>query len=1040
MAAFHQTPTPTQVAPMRLVPSTAACSSLLALLAGLTLASRATAQSASTAQPIDAEYTAKIRELTPTDPKWRFTTELVDHLPQSPTVPTPLKVLGYVPGTVGKLSHVAAINRYFRAVAAAAPARSRLVSLGMSDENREELVLAVADEETIRRLDEYRAMAARLADPRGLSAAERARLVREAKPIYWVLGSIHSPETGSPEMLMELAYRMVVDDGEFIGAIRSNVITLITPVQEVDGRDRMVDVYNQSKALKLPNRNLVYWGKYTAHDNNRDGMVVSQRITQNYMKGFLHWRPTITHDLHESVPFLYISTGTGPYNDEFDPITIAEWNTLAYNEITELTRRGLAGVWTHGFYDGWAPNYMMSITQFHNSTGRFYETYTSSGADCQTVNLGAAQTERQWYRPNPAVNGVRWCIRSNLNYQQSGVLLGLKYVADHRTTFIENNIAKAERMIARGRTSAPYAFVIPRNQRHAAEAADLVNLFRTHAAEIHEATSDFTVQRSPRVIEDRGPHAASTSGAQAAGTATNAAQPRDSTPPTDSTTPAALGRPAGDSARQAAERDSANTARGGGRQGRGATSALTVRAGDWIVRMDQPYTQMIRTMLAVQRYKPNDPQPYDDTGWTLDELRHVETYTISDSSILTKPMRPVTADATIAGRVEGTGSTLLVKHLGDWRSAVFPWKAGARVSVADSAFVVNGATYAAGTFIVADGARARDAIRDLALVGTAVASAPTVRSHAITLPRIAYVHTWQETQNEGWVRYSLDRMAISYTYMADQRLRNAGALDRYDVVIFPHSGQGGMSVVNGRSMIGPAIPWRASRETPHLGKWDETDDTRPGMGLEGAAAVRRFVERGGMLLVEGATSRFPIELGLTPGVSEFQSRTLGARGAVFRAEKVESASPILYGYDSNRSFPVYFNQTPLLQIQTGGFGQGGGGGAASEGTDPSILAAQARARPRVILRFLDRADSLGVSGMLNNPQDLQGRPAVVDAPLGNGHVVMFAIRPFWRHQTQGSWALALNAIVNWNSLTGKCEGALCAGASRVTDGNGPGRD
>jgi hypothetical protein len=211
------------------------------------------------------------------------------------------------------------------------------------------------------------------------------------------------------------------------------------------------------------------------------------------------------------------------------------------------------------------------------------------------------------------------------------------------------------------------------------------------------------------------------------------------------------------------------------------------------------------------------------------------------------------------------------------------------------------------------------------------------------------------------------------------------------------------------------------------------------MGLEGAAAVRRFVERGGLLLVEGSTSRFPIELGLTPSVTEFQSRTLGARGAVFRAEKVESASPILYGYDSNQSFPVYFNQTPLLQVQTGGFGQGAGGGAAPEGTDPSILAAQARARPRVVLRFVDRADSLGISGMLNNPEDLRGRPAVVDARLGNGHVVMFAIRPFWRYQTQGSWALALNAIANWNNLAAPCEGSRCAAPGRVTDGSSAGR-
>ena len=92
--------------------------------------------------------------------------------------------------------------------------------------------------------------AARLREPhhrvqqhgqRHRSATERARLIREAKPIYWVLGSIHSPETGSPEMLMELAYRLAVDEGETTRKIRGGVITLITPILEVDGRDRVVD-------------------------------------------------------------------------------------------------------------------------------------------------------------------------------------------------------------------------------------------------------------------------------------------------------------------------------------------------------------------------------------------------------------------------------------------------------------------------------------------------------------------------------------------------------------------------------------------------------------------------------------------------------------------------------------------------------------------------------------------------------------------------------------------------------------------------------
>ena len=180
---------------MRLVPSTAACSSLLALLAGLTLASRATAQSASTAQPIDAEYTAKIRELTPTDPKWRFTTELGTisgvadgaDAAQGPRVrPRDGRE------TLARGGHQPVLPRRGGGAVLA-----RSSPLGMSDENREEFVLAVGERGDVRRLDEYRAMAARLADPRGLSAAERARPVREAKPITGCSAPSTRPRRGA---------------------------------------------------------------------------------------------------------------------------------------------------------------------------------------------------------------------------------------------------------------------------------------------------------------------------------------------------------------------------------------------------------------------------------------------------------------------------------------------------------------------------------------------------------------------------------------------------------------------------------------------------------------------------------------------------------------------------------------------------------------------------------------------------------------------------------------------------------------------------
>ena len=898
-------------------------------------------------QQIDSAYSAAIRELTPTHERWKFTTELVDYLPASATVPSPLKVLGYVPGTIGKLTGVADVNRYFRALAEASP-RVELFSLGRSDEGREMLVAAIAEESVLRELDRHIANMMRLSDTRGLSAVDRARLVRETIPSYWLTGAIHSPETGSPEMLMELAYRMAVDEGEHVQAIRRNLIVLVTPIVEVDGRDRVVDAYRLQKELKLNNRTLVYWGRYTAHDNNRDGMALSQLLSRNMVSGFERFRPIVMHDLHESVAFLYTSTGTGPYNEEFDPITVNEWHTLAYQEINELTRRGLPGVWTHGFYDGWAANYMMGVAQFRNAVGRFYETYTSSGADCTNVRLSANQTERVWYRTNPPVSGIRWCIRSNINYSQSGVLVAMRYVADHRETFLENFATKVERQIAKGTTQAPYAFVIPRGQRRAAEAADLVNLFRMHGSEIHVASGDFAAKDSTRV-----------------------------------------------------------------------------RAGDWVVRMDQPVTAMVRTLLASYRFKPDDPSPYDDTGWTIDVTRNVTVHRIADSTILAQPMMPLAGIATVAGSVAGEGSTLVVPHLGDWRSAVLPWRvAPAKVAVADSAFTVGGETFPAGTFVVSGGrgSAARDAVVQLGLRAVAASAAPAVRQHEVKLPRVALLHTWLETQNEGWVRHAFDSLKIPYTYISTQTLRNARALDRFDVVVFPHANGTTQSLVHGRPMTGPAIPWRKSDLTPSHGVYDETDDIRPSMGLEGAAALHRFVERGGLLLVEGNSSRLPIDLGFAGGVSLAQPEGLRVRGAILRAQQ-GAASPILYGYE-NRTIGVNFSNNALFSVGGGGGGAGGGGGNADT---TSTLA-----RPRAVLGFHSRADSLLVSGLLVGERELAGRPAVVQAPVGKGHVVMFGIRPFWRWNTQGSFAMAINAIVNWNALD--VVPANDSSAAKVADG------
>ncbi len=388
-------------------------------------------------------------------------------------MPTPLKVLGHIVGAPDILDHSADIYKYFRALAAATP-RVQAWTVGPTDEGREMIAVAVTSEENMTRLARLKEIMARLADPRGLKDEDAAKLVAEGLPVYWITGGMHSTECGSPEMMMELAYRLAVENSEAVEAIRRNLVVLMTPIIEVDGWDKAVDSYLFKKDSKdkktIPP---IYWGKYVLHDNNRDGIGLGLKLTENLLKAYFEWHPIIMHDLHESVPYLYISTGTGPYNAWLDPITINEWQELADNEVSGMNRRGVPGVWTHGFYDGWAANYGFFVALFHNSVGRFYETFGGTGADTMVRTVGA-ESKRAWFRQNPPLESVKWSFRNNTNMMESALLLSFGHVAAAKAKFLDNFYVKSRRAVAKARTEGPAAYVIPSDTTRPLAAARLV--------------------------------------------------------------------------------------------------------------------------------------------------------------------------------------------------------------------------------------------------------------------------------------------------------------------------------------------------------------------------------------------------------------------------------------------------------------------------------------------------------------------------------------------------------------------------------------
>ena len=968
-------------------------------------------------QPIDEEYTRKIREYT-TEPF--FLSPLVDYLPASSTVPTPKVVLGDVAGAPGKLPYSHEVYKYMRLLEKASP-RVKVYSIGTTEEGREMIAVAVSSEANMAKLDENRGRLAKLADPRtiNMNDAEADNLVAASTPIYYITGTIHSPETGAPSALMELAYRLAVDESPYIKAIRDGVITLITPIVEVDGRDRQCDIYNWH--LAHPGQTwppLVYWGHYVAHDNNRDAMGMTLKLTQNVAKAFMDWKAQVLHDLHESVPYLYDNTvGDGPYNAWLDPILTDEWQLMGWNNVSEMTKFGMPGVFTHGDFDTWSPGYLMFIGATHNGISRLYETFGNGGADTVERTLSPQEYSRTWYKQNPPLPKVKWSQRNNNNYEETGLLTALSYFNSNSKLFLHNFYLKSKRSIEKPKTSGPAAYVFPADDPRPGAQAELLRTLQLQGCEISRATAPFSVTvKKKKAQPDKKPGASE--------------QKEDQKPAADQKKPE-------------------------------QTEARQFPAGSYVVRMDQPYSRIADMLLDYQYWSPNDPQKqvYDDTAWTFGELGNVQVVRVTDVKVLDAAMERVNGEVRAAGAVKGTGSIFVINHNTDTALMTLRYRLkDATMDAAEEPFESAGQKFNRGSFIIRNvkAPELETAASELGLQVVAVAAAPSVKTHPIKAARIAMMHTWLATQDEGWWRIALDKVKVPYRYISTQDVaKDSNLKAKYDVILFAPVGRGNpIGIVEGMPMWGNPLPWKVTPQTPNLGKTDETDDMRPGLGWSGVANLQNFVKSGGLLIGVADTANFAVALGFAPGVSIQSPQKLKVTGSILRSKFVDSTSPIAYGYGEGLS--VYTYDGPIFNVSNV-FGGGRGRRRSTEDRDrptgrgtaddpdtpqgrtpveaPEEIHAESwqafpvsdeqrrngigvippQLRPRVVLRYGDAKDLL-VSGLLDGGGEMAQHPAVIDVPLGSGHVVVFSNNPIWRGETQGSYFLVFNAILNFDNL------------------------
>jgi hypothetical protein len=922
---------------------------------GVSFEARAQSVAAAAVAPDTAEA-GSIEAIAKATTEPRFSSPWVAYVPASATVPSPTVFLGRIAGAPGELVDSARAYAYARALAAASP-RVKVFTIGRSEEGRDIILLAIADEKGMQKLNSLKAAAAALADPRTLDPAAAERLIASSRPFYYFNAALHSDETGSTESVLELAYRLAVSEQPMIRRIRENMVVLINPVCNPDGRDKQVEWFyrylkGRTDRDTLPRQSPPYWSKYAFVDINRDAHQLTHETTKAVSRMFFEWHPVIVHDLHESVPLLMTWNGTGPYNPHIDPITFTEFLALSFHEVETMTGLGMPGVSTWNFGEGFGHMFMDSVAMNHNAIGRGYETFGNSTAETLVQSLAPEETSPEWYRVlPPPTEKFLWSARDNVNYNETGALAALDYAAANAQMLLRNFYTKSFHSWRKGLDEPPYAFLIPEDQGDPTRVGQLVARLQSQHIEVSRSESPITVAEG------------------------------------------------------------------------------SFPAGTYVVRLDQPYRNYAVDLLTPQNYPKDGGEPYDDVSWELPAYYHVEVAPTADASVRNAKLSLLGAPPHPRGQVLGAGPVFVLGDSGQeglfearYRLAHFT------VEIAERSFTLGDRTYPAGSWLFPAQAGLAAALgplaADMGLNFASAAALPQVSHHAAPAPRLGVWVPWADTDSIGWVRYSLDQRKIPYTYIRDEDIRAGNLHKKFDVLLYGHVDLELAEQIQGIPKSWGPMPFKKSAQTPSFGTPAATDDITGGIGWQGLAQIQQFVEQGGLMVTLGNASMLPIEAGIIRGVrrdsggvprssqgggaaaaAAAQDAVTRTPGAHVRVNFVRPDHPIAYGYGRasyvfRQNFALYSVPRRWLRMAY----------------CTSCLDGPIDTRS-VVLQWggLDGKPFV-VSGQAWGEGNLIGRPAILDTPVGHGHVVAFNFNPLYRDSNRGDQRMLWNTLINWQAI------------------------
>jgi hypothetical protein len=647
--------------------------------------------------------------------------------PAAAQIPTPVSVLGHTPGDDFYLADYEDTIKYFHALAAAAPDRMKMFTVGKSTEGKDIEVAVISSAANIAKLDEIKQVAGRMAHAADLNDESARELARTTPVVVHIDGGLHSSEVAGTQHTMILAYNLLSakNDPE-IDAILNNVVLVLWPTLNPDGQDMVVHWYRKNLGTQYEVSPLPYlYQEYVGHDNNRDGYMLNMKEEQVVTRAQLEYSPVIFYCQHQTAPFparIWIPPFSDPISSNISPYVRSWLNVIGTNMAAYLDAHNMPGAISESRFDNWYAGFMDWAHVFRGEISFFTETalYEYATPHFYTVNDFPKE-----YRDLRALSmystpwqGGWWHLKDAVDYMVGGSISVLDLAAKNHETLLYNRYQSARDNIEHYKKEPPFAYVISDKQTDTPEAAKLAQLMIENGLDVYASKDGFK--------------------------ANGVSYPAGSwVIPMD--------------------------------------QAFSPMAKELFERQKYPDALENGTAKSIDL-------PYDVTGWTLPLQMGVNVDAVTDPlgaderALMTKIDNAEPA----AASVEGAGTVFALSHETNASFEVVnaALRGGATVQLADEPVkTANGMER--GAFLVSGIGREKvdELVKKFAVPAMAV-SAP---AHTLPLKkaRVGLYRPWAPSIDEGWTRWILENYGFEPKSLYNADIRSAGLRGRYDVIVLP---------------------------------------------------------------------------------------------------------------------------------------------------------------------------------------------------------------------------------------------------------------